>query len=51
MSIATTLVYILDISAWTNSRVSALMRRIWKQIIEVRMMFKLTLSVAHGTSS
>jgi len=51
MSIAATLVYIFDISGERISRVSALMRRMRKQIIAVRMMFKLTLSEAHGTAS
>ena len=51
ISIAATLVYSLDISGESTSRVSALIRRIQKQIIEVRMMFKLTLSEAHGTTS
>ena len=51
MSIAAMLVYILDTSGESTSRVSALMRRIRKQIIAVRMMFKLTLNEAHGTAS
>ena len=51
ISIAAALVYILDISGGRTSCESALMRRIRKQIIEVRIMFKLTLSEAHGTAS
>jgi hypothetical protein len=50
-SIAAMLVYILDISGESTSRVSALIRMRRKQIIAVSMMFKLTLSKAHGTAS
>jgi hypothetical protein len=51
MSIAAMLIYTLDISGERSSCVSALMRRMRKQIIAVRMMFRLTLSEAHGTAS
>jgi len=47
MSIATMLIYIFDTSGERTSRVSALMHRIWKQIIAARMVFKLTLNEAH----
>jgi hypothetical protein len=50
-SIAAMLVYTLDVSGESTSRMSALMRIRRKQIIVVRMMFKLTLSEAHGTAS
>jgi hypothetical protein len=51
MSIATTLVYIVDISGESASRASA---RIWRRrrhIIEVTMIFKPTLSETHGTAT
>jgi hypothetical protein len=51
MSIAETLVHMLDISEESTSRKSARMRRRRKQIIEVRMMFRLTLSETHCTES
>jgi len=44
-----TLVYVLDISGESTSRICARMRRRQKQITEVRMTFKLTLSEAQGT--
>jgi len=51
MSIAATLVYILDISGESVSRASA---RIWRRrrhIIEVTTTFKPTLSETHGTAT
>jgi len=50
ISIAAMLVYILDISGESTSRMSARIRRRRKQIIEVTTTFKLTLSVTHGTT-
>jgi len=50
MSIATTLVYILDISGESTSRMSARIRRSRRQIIEVTMMFKPKLSATQGTA-
>lgn len=47
MSIATILVYILDVSGVRTSRASERIRRRRKQIIEVTMTFKLTLSETH----
>jgi hypothetical protein len=50
MSIAATLVYILDnVAGQFTCRKSARIRRMRKQIIEVTMMFKLTLRETHGT--
>jgi hypothetical protein len=51
MSIAEMLVYMLDVAEESTSVKSARMRRRRKQIIEVRMMFRLTLSETHGTVS
>jgi hypothetical protein len=51
MSIATTLVYIVDISGERVSRASARIRRRRKHIIEVTMTFKATLSETHGTAT
>jgi p-aminobenzoyl-glutamate transporter AbgT len=51
MSIAAMLVYILDISGLSTSRTRARIRRRRKQIIEVTMIFKPTLSETHGTAS
>jgi len=48
MSIAAMLVYTLDISGLSTSRMRARIRRRRKQIIEVTMTFKLTLSETHG---
>jgi len=48
MTIATILVYIQDISGPSSRRKSARIRRRRKQIIEVTMMFKLTLREIHG---
>ena len=48
-SIAAILVYILDASDSTTCRKSARIRSRRKQIIEVTMMFKLTLRETHGT--
>ena len=50
MSIAAMLVYALDISGGSTSRVSARIRKRRKQIIEVTMTFKPTLSETHGTT-
>jgi len=50
ISIATILVYIQDISGESASRVRACIRRSRKQIIEVTMIFKLTLSETQGTA-
>jgi hypothetical protein len=48
--IVTILEYIQDISGESASRVSARIRRSRKQIIEVTMIFKLTLSETQGTA-
>jgi hypothetical protein len=48
-SIAAMLVYILDVSGESTLRESLRICRIRKQIIEVTMMLKLTLSETHGT--
>jgi hypothetical protein len=48
MSIVAMLKYVLDISGRT-SRMSARIRKRRKQIIEVMMTFKVTLSDTHGT--
>src|SRR5487761_191797 len=48
--IAATLVYVLDISGGSTSRIRARIRKRRKQIIAVTMMFKLTLSEIHGTT-
>ena len=47
MSIVTILVYMLDVFGVSTSRVSARHRRTRKQIIEVTMTFKVTLSDTH----
>jgi hypothetical protein len=49
MSIAATLKYILDVSGVRISRMSARVRQRRKQIMEVTMTFRLTLSETHGT--
>jgi hypothetical protein len=51
MSIVAMLVYMLDISGESTSRIRARIRMRRKQIIEVTMIFKLTLSDTHGTAS
>jgi hypothetical protein len=51
MSIVAMLVYMLDISGESTSRIRARICRRRKQIIEVTMIFKPTLSETHGTAS
>jgi hypothetical protein len=48
MIIAAILVYVLDVSEPSTCRKSARIRKRRKQIIEVTMMFKLTLRETHG---
>ena len=50
ISIAMVLVYVLDISGESTSRARARVRRRRKHIIEVTMMFRLTLSENQGTA-
>ena len=51
MSIVAMLVYMFDISGVSTSRIRARIRMRRKQIIEVTMMFRLTLNETHGTAS
>jgi hypothetical protein len=51
MSIVAMLEYMLDNSGESTCRIRARIHMRRKQIIEVTMIFKLTLSVTHGTAS
>jgi hypothetical protein len=51
ISIVAMLVYMLDISGESTSRICARIRMRRKQIIEVTMIFKLTLSETQGTEN
>jgi hypothetical protein len=50
MRIAATLIYVLDISGGSASRICARIRKRRKQIMAVTMMFTPTLSEIHGTT-
>jgi hypothetical protein len=51
ISMVAMLVYMLDISGESTSRIRVRIRMRRKQIIEVTITFKLTLSETHGTAS